>query len=378
MPGLKDCCLIAVAYSQIVRSIKALALWAGMAAGLCALDPTFATAKTPGTVHCYGGWCHRINTVDEMDAMVGRRGYVMASYYDDCKRDRFNPCGLTSSGAVFQPDRPDNAASPIFPDGTVLLIYNPETHLAAVVRVTSAGPYRGDRTLDVSRATAEHLGFHKRGVAPLEVAILKSPELQEARYSKLRVYASVPGFLGKFSTFDAAHDAALVKMRLDATTVMVALADPLADFDRLWPRALALAVHANLPASDVAATELAFEPYAPSIDVELVADTGPPNELNAFQTSEADIEPDLVVIARPSTDTASPASSKNLIIAFLEIARGKARVQRAPDTVDVSDDSDRADVSLIDRAKSFIRAAQFRARLGVGRNPAGSNILAAR
>ena len=121
---------------------------------------------------------------------------------------------MTSSGAVFRPDRPDNAASPIFPDGTVLLTYNPATHLAAVVRVTSAGPYRGDRTLDVSRATAEHLGFLKRGVAALEVVVLKSPEEHEARYSKLRAYAPVPGFLGTFENFEAAHDAALAHMQL--------------------------------------------------------------------------------------------------------------------------------------------------------------------
>ena len=182
-----------------------------------------------------------------MDGMVGRRGMLKASYYDDCRVDRFNTCGLTSSGAIFHPNRPDNAASPIFPDGTVILAYNPATKLAAVLRVTSTGPYRGDRTLDVSRATAEHLGFVKRGVAPLEVVVLNSPTAKDARYKKLREYAPVPGFIGRFETFEAAHDTALQKLSLDAAHISVAAVDPRRDIERLWPRSQVVEV-AHLPA----------------------------------------------------------------------------------------------------------------------------------
>ena len=63
-----------------------------------------------------------------------------------------NPCGLTSSGAAFRPGLADNAASPLLPDGTVILAYNPKTGDASVLRITNAGPYSGDRKLDVSRA----------------------------------------------------------------------------------------------------------------------------------------------------------------------------------------------------------------------------------
>ncbi len=186
----------------------------------CAILSAEARAKTPGTIHCYGGWCHRVSTVDEMHSMVGQRGYLRASYYDDCRVDRFNACGLTSSGEVFRPDQADNAASPIFPDGTVLLAYNPENGNAAILRVNSTGPYRGDRRLDVSRATAEKLGFKKKGVADLAVTVIRSPEPEDARYKKLRSYAPVPGYIGKFKSFDAAHDAALsgLKMQLDTKT----------------------------------------------------------------------------------------------------------------------------------------------------------------
>ncbi len=173
-----------------------------------------ARAKTPGGVHCHGKTCHRVSTLAEMDGSVGRFGVMMASFYDDCRTDRFNTCGLTSSGEVFRPGEPDNAASPNFPDGTVLLTFNPATKKAAVVRVNSAGPYWGERKLDVSRATAEKLGFREKGVAELMVAIIRSPDEMEARYQKKRRYAPVPGYIGVFASFEAAHDAAIAGLSL--------------------------------------------------------------------------------------------------------------------------------------------------------------------
>ena len=197
---------------------------AAVCAALMLLLPGAASAKTPGEVHCYGKTCHRVSTLEEMDSIVGRTGFLKVSFYDDCRIDRFNACGLTSSGAVFRPDLTDNAASPIFPDGTVLLVFNPENKRAAVLRVNSTGPYWGDRKLDVSRAAADKLGFEKRGVADLMVAILKSPEPSEARYKKMRQYDRVPGYIGTFPDFHAAHGAALsaIALQLDAAPVRVA------------------------------------------------------------------------------------------------------------------------------------------------------------
>lgn len=171
-------------------------------------------AKTPGGTHCYGKTCHRVSTLEEMNGMVGRHGFLKASFYDDCRVDRFNSCALTSSGEVFRPDLADNAASPIFPDGTVILAYHPISRKAAVLRVNSAGPYWGDRRLDVSRATAEKLGFRSKGVAELMVTVVKPPEPEEARYRKMRRYAPVPGYIGTFASFEDAHTAALGKLAL--------------------------------------------------------------------------------------------------------------------------------------------------------------------
>ncbi len=163
-----------------------------------------AEAKTPGKTYCFRGYCHRILTLAETEAMVGRQTVLSTSNYDDCKRDRFNPCGLTSSGAAFRADKADNAASSIYPDGTIILVRNPRTAQSAVLRVDNAGPYHGKRQLDVSRAAADVLGFAKQGVANLEVRILQAPNKAEATYKRNRVYPSVPGAIGTFASLDAA------------------------------------------------------------------------------------------------------------------------------------------------------------------------------
>lgn len=171
---------------------------------LCAL-PGIAEAKRPGGRHCAGGVCHRVMTLAQTDAEHGKLRHYKTSFYDNCKRDRFNPCGLTSSGEVFRADRPDNAASAVHPDGTILVVRNPGTGLAAVVRVNNFGPFRGDRKLDVSRATAERLGFARRGVASLEVMVVYTPTKQEAQYARKRRYDPVPGFIGGAASMASAY-----------------------------------------------------------------------------------------------------------------------------------------------------------------------------
>jgi rare lipoprotein A len=163
-----------------------------------------AAAKTPGKTYCFFGFCHRVSTIAETQTQIGRTITVAASHYDDPKRDRMNPGRLTSSGEFLRADRPDNAASPIYPDGTRLLVWNPETKQSAVVRINNAGPYWGKRTLDVSRATADKLGFEKKGVASLKVKVLSAPTQAEATYKRGRTYAPVPGPIGVFESIDTA------------------------------------------------------------------------------------------------------------------------------------------------------------------------------
>jgi rare lipoprotein A (peptidoglycan hydrolase) len=185
-----------------------------------ALTVKFATpteAKTPGSTYCYYGVCHRVKTIEETKALIGVEETITASHYDDCKHDRYNPCGLTSSGEQFHADRPDNTASPIYPDGTMLLVWSPDTGRALVVRVNNAGPYWGDRTLDLSRAAAEKLGYEGAGVGKLQVRVIKAPEPEEAVYVENRTYTPVPGDIGRYSSLDAAEQGMAVAMALQAS-----------------------------------------------------------------------------------------------------------------------------------------------------------------
>lgn len=188
------------------------AVAATLLAGVVAV-PT-AEAKSPGSRYCFHGYCHRVGTLAQTDTLVGWRGYVVASYYDSCSRDPLNPCGLTSSGAVFRADLPDNAASPLLPDGTVILAYNPNTGDASVLRITNAGPYSGERKLDVSRAAAAKLGFLQKGVTGLVISVLQSPTKAEASYARKRVYPIVPGYVGKFGNVDVALKTARARFGL--------------------------------------------------------------------------------------------------------------------------------------------------------------------
>ncbi len=178
---------------------------------------TPAEAKTPGSTYCYYGTCHRVKTIEETKALIGVEESITASHYDDCKHDRYNPCGLTSSGERFHADRPDNTASPIYPDGTMLLVWNPDTGRALVVRVNNAGPYWGDRTLDLSRAAAEKLGFEGNGIGKLQVRVIKAPEPEEAVYVENRNYPPVPGDIGRYSSLDAAEQGMAVALALQAS-----------------------------------------------------------------------------------------------------------------------------------------------------------------
>jgi rare lipoprotein A len=168
------------------------------------MTPGDGVAKTPGKTYCFGGVCHRVLTLAETRNRVGKKTTAVTSYYGDCRSDRFNPCGLTSSGAIFRPSRADNAASPIYPNGTKLLVFNPRNGRAAVLRVNNAGPYKGRRTLDVSRGAATKLGFRHAGVARLIVKVVKAPTRAEARYRARRIYAPVPGYIGRFDSIGAA------------------------------------------------------------------------------------------------------------------------------------------------------------------------------
>ncbi|MGD9667622.1 MAG: septal ring lytic transglycosylase RlpA family protein [Hyphomicrobiaceae bacterium] len=173
-----------------------------------------ADAKTPGARYCFARACHRVMTLAETRAAVGKSTTAITSFYDDCRRDRYNPCGLTSSGEAYRPGESNSAASPIYPDGTVVLVRNPQNGESAIVRINNAGPYWGNRTLDLSRAAGVKLGLAGVGVAKVELIVLRAPTAHESRYRKGRIYPRLPGHVGPFASIGEAQVFAALKLDL--------------------------------------------------------------------------------------------------------------------------------------------------------------------
>lgn len=235
-----------------------------------------AAAKLPGSVHCFNDICHRVRTVAETEARRGIVEPLIASFYDSPERDRFNPRMETSSGARFDPDADDNAASPIHPDGTVLLLWSPATRGAAVVRINNAGPYYPGRTLDVSRAVAERLGFKNGGTMELFSTIISAPSEPDSHYVRGRRYAKVRGFLGTFDSIAVATGADPTVSAAIETTGLVArdltipenVIPEIADEHIRWNDFVGLceAASAEILAPEQQAVDLVFALHAPSDD----------------------------------------------------------------------------------------------------------------
>jgi rare lipoprotein A len=158
------------------RSSKLRLMIAVMAFAVAAASS--AQAKTPGKTYCENEVCHRVLTLAETEALIGIAVWQLASFYDDCKRDKGNPCTALSSGEKFLPGDADNAASPIYPNGTTISVFNPATQRSAILRINNSGPYHLHRKLDVSKGAAEALGFIDAGVANLRVTVIGAPRAE--------------------------------------------------------------------------------------------------------------------------------------------------------------------------------------------------------
>ena len=182
-----------------------------------------ALSKTPGEVHCYHLVCHRVLTMEETNRLVGSTRILITSYYDDPRLDGFNTGQLTSSGEKFDANNTGRVASSIFPDGTELLVWNPLNGRAADVRVNDFGPFRSNRTLDLTAALAKHLDITRKGVIGLQVTVIAPPPSDEPSYRKFRTYAETKGYLGMY---DEEALGALAKRLTAETLTHSARADP--------------------------------------------------------------------------------------------------------------------------------------------------------
>lgn len=212
---------------RVMSPAAALAIATITGSAMTAITSSQAHAKTPGARYCFSHACHRVMTLSETRAAVGKTTVVTTSFYDDCRRDRYNPCGLTSSGEAYRPGESNSAASPIYPDGTVVLVRNPRNGETAIIRINNAGPYWGNRTLDLSRAAGMKLGLAGVGVAKVELSVLRAPNAIEARYRKGRKYPPLPGHVGAFASLGEARVFAALNLDLPGAIGkdMIAVAD---------------------------------------------------------------------------------------------------------------------------------------------------------
>ena len=90
--------------------------------------------------------------------------YITASWYRHGKitanGERFDPNGLT-------------VAHKRLPFNTMIRFTNPENGLSIIARVNDRGPYIRGRHFDLSARSAQLLGFYERGVARLDMEIIR-------------------------------------------------------------------------------------------------------------------------------------------------------------------------------------------------------------
>lgn len=190
-----------------------------------ALDVEPASAKAPGTRHCYGNVCHHVLTVEATARLIGKVQLVQTSFYDHPSVDRFNTGHYTSNGEVFDAASPGRVSSSDLPDGTELLIRNPTNGRASHVRVNDFGPFKSDRKLDVTRRVAEDLGFKNKGLAVLEVYVITAPLPEDRLYRRNRHVLDPGGHLGVVAEAELApRIKALIEGRTRRTAPRVSFA----------------------------------------------------------------------------------------------------------------------------------------------------------
>lgn len=110
----------------------------------------------------------------------------IASWYGDLFHGRY-----TANGEIFDMDAL-TAAHPTLPLPSYVRVTNLENRRSLVLRVNDRGPYAHDRIIDLSRRSAQALGFQRRGTARVRVQYLGRAPLNGDDSLERRVYASQP------------------------------------------------------------------------------------------------------------------------------------------------------------------------------------------
>ncbi len=95
----------------------------------------------------------------------------IASWYGELFHGRY-----TANGEIYDMDRL-SAAHPTLPLPVYVHVTNLKNGRSLIVRVNDRGPFRNGRILDLSRRSAEVLGFRRAGTAPVRVRYLRRAPL---------------------------------------------------------------------------------------------------------------------------------------------------------------------------------------------------------
>jgi len=82
----------------------------------------------------------------------------------------------TASGETFDTNLL-SAAHPTLPLNTLVRVTNLANNRSLIVRINDRGPFVDDRLIDLSRATAERLGFAHHGLARVRVQVVRTASL---------------------------------------------------------------------------------------------------------------------------------------------------------------------------------------------------------
>ena len=115
----------------------------------------------------------RYRVGDRSYSTWGKVDYYVAEGNASWRDERFDE-RIALSGVAFDNDAL-TAAHRYLPIPSFLRVTNLANGVATVVRVTDRGPFRSDDLLDVSRATAERLGFGEVLARPVRVELVLDP-----------------------------------------------------------------------------------------------------------------------------------------------------------------------------------------------------------
>ena len=155
------------------------------------LDPKYGVATSPRVVEDgrpvpKGGGVYRVGKPYQ----VAGRTYVpeenpryraegLASWYGDDFHGR-----LTANGEVFDKNA-ITAAHPTLPIPSYVRVTNLSNRRSLIVRINDRGPYHDDRVIDVSKKSADLLGFRDNGIARVRVEYIGSAPLEGSDDRKL-------------------------------------------------------------------------------------------------------------------------------------------------------------------------------------------------